>query len=466
MHSSIYPTQKYGRAVHNSLHREKVRKHIIQVIFIIYWLVIFEGALRKWVFPTGADILFFIRAPFALYVYALVLYYKLWPRTSAPLLAAYLLAIASFFLLPIQFIQGGYGLKYLILWGYGWHNTFFYIPLAFIIGKLFTQEDVFRFFRHTLWLAVIAVPLVMLQFSTPPDSIFNQGSGLDEDTQFRSMQVALGVVRTSGFFTSTLGQTLFLGAVTWILAALWLLPKQDTIPRRLLWLATFAAFIMLAMSGSRTAFVLAGGIVVSAGLTSWLTGSVRMLVRGMVIPLLLTIFITAFPLVFPSAFDVFIARWTNAAAAESHAFELGVAGRALYGLYGFTYYLADAPIAGYLMGFGGNAAKQITWVNLPAAAQNWNGYGGWGEDAWSRHIIELGPVFGLLFIIYRIGLGIWLLKKALHSLKKLNNPLALLLLPYTIALTWLFQIGHGSVLGFVWIFVGIVLAACKMDFRK
>ena len=36
---------------------------------MIYWLLIFEGALRKWVFPEYQQIIFFLRDPIVLLAY-------------------------------------------------------------------------------------------------------------------------------------------------------------------------------------------------------------------------------------------------------------------------------------------------------------------------------------------------------------------------------------------------------------
>ena len=50
---------------------ERSRRWIVDLVFIIYWLLIFEGVLRKWVFPDEFKILFFVRDPFVLAVYVL-----------------------------------------------------------------------------------------------------------------------------------------------------------------------------------------------------------------------------------------------------------------------------------------------------------------------------------------------------------------------------------------------------------
>ena len=60
--------------------REKIRRIIVFCTFAIYWLLIFEGALRKWVLPNAQEWLFFVRDPFALAIYFLAIKYDMWPK--------------------------------------------------------------------------------------------------------------------------------------------------------------------------------------------------------------------------------------------------------------------------------------------------------------------------------------------------------------------------------------------------
>ena len=134
--------------------RESRRRRLVRLVFVIYWLLIFDGALRKWGLPQFQAPLFFIRVPFTLWLYGLALTQGRWPRTHGLLLTAYVLAVAAAVLIPIQLVAGGYGARYLLVAGYGWMNYFFYIPLAFIVGAQFRRQDVLRLLRHTLWLAI------------------------------------------------------------------------------------------------------------------------------------------------------------------------------------------------------------------------------------------------------------------------------------------------------------------------
>lgn len=51
----------------------------------------------------------------------------------------------------------------IVILGYGWRNSFFYIPLAFVIGANFHQADLDRLVRQTLLVAIPVAILVGLQ---------------------------------------------------------------------------------------------------------------------------------------------------------------------------------------------------------------------------------------------------------------------------------------------------------------
>jgi hypothetical protein len=447
------------------LNRERARQRIITLVFTVYWVLIFEGALRKWVLPEMAVVFFFIRVPFLLTIYGLAFKHRLWPRPWRILVIAYGFAALSIPLIHFQIMAGSYGQRYLFLAGYGWHNYFFYIPLAFLIAEQFRSEDFWRLTRHTLWIAIAVAPLIVWQFNSPPSAVVNLGSGLEEGQQFQSMLAAQGVIRPSGTFTHIAGHRQFVDSAVAMLVVLWVLPpNQRPVSSKVMLAATMALGTMLALSGSRGTVMHAGIVSLSAAIAGLMTQRRHLVFRAIVLPAMLIIVgVLLYPIVFPTAYDVFMTRWQSSYTSESEIFEYGVLGRALYELYGFTDHLSDTPLIGYLLGFGGNAANQLPWVRLPKAAREWAGYGQWAEDGWSRHIIELGPLFGLLFIFYRIGFTVWLGRETISASRYSGHPLPIVLFGYVGVLLLNDQItGQGSIIGYNWLFVGFCLAACRM----
>ncbi|WP_367027024.1 hypothetical protein ABZN20_05445 [Methylococcus sp. ANG] len=438
---------------------------MVRLIFLIYWLLILEGALRKWGFPELKNLFFFIRIPIALVLYWLAISRKQWPKAYWPLCSAYAFASIALSLIPFQVLLGGYDSRYLLIAGYGWINYFFYIPMAFIIMEQFEAGDLRRFIRHSFWMALASVPLVILQFESSPTDVINLGSGLDESTQFQNLGSAMGYVRPTGFFSSTLGQSDFVASIAALALSAWLMPRRDRATGAFLFFfGMLAVLIMTAFSQSRTLFFMEGLILLSGVAAGIVSQRRQVIINSGVIPAVVLIMLfTLWPLFFQTTYEVFMERWIMAQENEVSKFEFGVFGRAFREFYGFIDYLGDAPLVGYLLGIGGNAAWQLDWVVFPSSAYSWTGYGGWGEDAWSRHIIELGPLLGLMFIIYRIAVTVWLWLLAVRGTRDSGNPLPMLLFGFIGPLVLIAQFtGHGTVNGYAWIFTGLLLASVKI----
>jgi hypothetical protein len=444
---------------------EAIRCRLVRLVFVIYWLLIFEGALRKWGLPQLQKMFFFIRIPGTLLLYWVAFRYRHWPSTTWPLLLAYMLAVIAIVLVPFQIIAGGYGRPYLLLATYGWINYFFYIPLAFLIAEQFRKEDLDRLTRHTLWFAIPAALLVIIQFNAPASAIINLGSGLDEADQFRSLGAALGFVRPTGFFTSALGQSQFVVSSAALVLATWLMPtRARPVGLVLLIAGTTAVIVMTVFSQSRGLFIQIGIVLIIAVFMGLITGRKRIIVGvGLWPALIIGLVAVLWPLLFPMAYEVFLARWIGAWAEETQIFQFGVFGRAFHGFYTFVYHLPETPSIGYLLGLGGNAASWLSWVQKPNAMYAWNGFGGWAEDGWSQHIIELGPILGLVFITYRSALTAWLGWKVAGSAPFDGNLLPVLLFGYAGMVLLYGQIsGHGTSNGYAWMFFGFCLAATRL----
>src|SRR5262245_65856612 len=49
--------------------RSRTRRRIETLVLLLFWLLLFEGALRKWVLPEYSRYLFFVRDPVLLLIY-------------------------------------------------------------------------------------------------------------------------------------------------------------------------------------------------------------------------------------------------------------------------------------------------------------------------------------------------------------------------------------------------------------
>ena len=128
----------------------------------------------------------------------------------------------------------------------------------------------------------------------------------------------------------------------------------------------------------------------------------------------------------------------------------GIVNRALSDFYRFVQFIPVAGFFGNGLGAAGNAGDTL----------NLNSHLKEAEDDWSRNILDLGPILGILFILYRIVFTSALVIGAAKASRRDNDTLPALLISF-IGITLLYgQItGQGSVNGYAWIFVGFCLAA-------
>src|SRR5947209_19509262 len=130
------------------------------LVFLIYFVLLFEGALRKWAFPNAFDFLFFIRDPIvaAAYIYAFLKFgLKLGSNTLKLGLA---LALAAGVAGAFNVWDGRLDVT---IYAYGFRNYFFYLPLAYLIGQRLTYQGWCGIVKATVWLQVPLAALCIYQ---------------------------------------------------------------------------------------------------------------------------------------------------------------------------------------------------------------------------------------------------------------------------------------------------------------
>jgi hypothetical protein len=442
---------------------EAGRRRLVALITFIYLLLILEGVIRKWLFPSLSQYVFFIRDPFVLFAYWLAFKHGFFPKRSFFLSAGIALAFAGLVLGAIQILsRGGSADTTLLLAGYGWRNYFLYIPFAFVIGTVFERSDIERVVKVTLFLSLPVALLVFAQFMSPLNSPINVGVGEDAASQFRGLTLTKDHTRPMGTFTSDLGQKQFVASCLAMVLALWLAPLARRFVKFWLLLpATGAALACLAFGGSRGGMLHAAILLVAALSCAMIVRRGGVSLRAVLWPSVIAIIaVTLYPIVFPEGYGAFMERWDAAHASESRYFRLGILGRALYGFVDFFSVMGEAPLAGYGLGLAGNAG-----ISLGLLGET--GFTGWAETDWARHIVDLGPVLGFVFIVYRIGFVAWLASRCVSGARRAGDPLPVLLLAYVSVELLYGQItGHGSVNGYAWMFTGFCLAAAAAPSKE
>jgi hypothetical protein len=437
--------------------RERARRRIVALVLLLFLLVMVEGILRKWVAPEYSRVLFFVRDPFLVWAYWLATRHGLWPLRSAWFRLVLGMMAFGLMLAALQSMIGGASEQRLVLTVHGFRSYFLYIPLAFLVAATFRGDDLARLYRWTLWLALPVAVLVTAQFFAPPGAPINVGIAAEEELQFRGLQATSERTRPMGPFASGVGQQQFV-ATCWVIAVGLLITASARrgVGAWTLWAGLAATLVCIGLSGSRGT-VLQCGLAMVFALALGLVGrSGALKSRAIAWSLgLSAAALILYPLLLPEGFATFMERWTAADAAERRHFESGVFGRALYSLVDFVRLFEHVPLLGYGLGYGSNAS-----ITMKASVDGVMP-GFLAETDFSRHMVDLGPVFALAYIAFRLAFTLWLAALVLRVTRRVADPMPVLLLSYVALVISSGQLtGQGAINFYGWLFAGVLMAAC------
>ena len=420
--------------------QEIVRRGIVSLVFVVFLLLIFEGALRKWALPEVQRPLYFARDPFVLMIYGYALVYGMISRSTV----MYTIILFAVPVSMLHLLLALLGTGHPVAWALGVRHYFFYIPLAFIMGHCLRFDDVARLVRFNLFLAVPIGLLVYVQHRSPPTAFINRAlaDGSDAVTW-----VANDVLRPYGTFTHASGHVLYVAASVAMLALAWLLRREMRLSLWLLLPSSVATLVMALTTGSRAIWFFLASTALCLAVVAMSTMSISQRSRslGFVTIALLGVIVLYASMLTP-AYEAMLARQEVAARSEGSIF-LRVFGSVTHAFE----ILDEAPVAGSGLGAGILGAVAVTTGERFFAL---------AETEWDRIVLELGPVLGLGFIGLRIVVVAWLFRVSMVANRVFANPAGLLLFSFAGLHVFNGQItmsGQGSV--FAWFFVGLTLAA-------
>ena len=425
---------------------ETVRRWIVRLIFTVYWLLIFEGVLRKWALPGLHKVLFFIRDPFVLLTYFLAFKYQMWPRSSVIFNSGMILAAVFLVLALLQAFTMDLSAVIVL---YGWRNYFLYMPFAFIIGEQFRGKDLFRLVKYTLLVSIPVAILCYQQFRAPADSSLNEAFNGSAP-----MMVADGIVRTSGTFTVSAAQTLYIGSILAMLYTAWLLPRtQRPLNGILLWIATFSTVATFAVSGARSAFIYAAVVTAFSFASAFIVGGRKFRFKTVIaVPLLVVLAAFCYVKVFPTAFKAMVSRQTDASMQEGSTIA-----RLASSTTTIIRVLPRISVIGAGMGSGTNAANVLRSGQMGFTL---------AEDESQRIILETG-IFGLFYVAFRFWLTFKIGRDAFRAGRRSHNPLPVIFFGYEVINLAIGQMTlQGTINGYGWLFAGFCLAANRLGTRE
>jgi hypothetical protein len=423
---------------------EKVTNWIRQLIWIYFWLLLLEGALRKWIVPQLSNPLLIVRDPVVIAIYFLAFRLRLFPRN------AWIITLGSIAVLTIicTFVQL---LPYIppksiaLVAGYGFHANYLHLPLIFIIARVMRPEDLRKFGWSILLLLIPMSLLLVAQFRASPEAFVNRTAGGEGEM----MTATLGKVRTAGPFSFVIGVVAYYSLATGYL--LWGVLRKGTYKNWLLAAAGVCLIIGIVVSGSRSV-VAACGVVMASLLVAMVLRPdiVNRFAQVLVVVVVLGLIVSRTP-VFKQGLNVLTTRFTEVAEASETTVTGSVVGRFVSGFTEPFHVLPYAPFLGFGLGIGTNAGAKLLTHSTGFLLT---------EDEWARIFLESGPVLGMAFVFWRLVLAVrvgWLCVKAVV----VGNLLPILLFSSTFLPLINGQFGQPTILGFVVFVSGLTLAALQ-----
>lgn len=407
-------------------------------VWLYFLLLIFEGALRKWVLPGLADPLLLVRDPIAILLILKALETRVWKPGIYVLLMWGVTVLA----LSLTLLVGHGNLMVAI---YGMRISLLHFPLIFLIGTIFNRQDVIRLGVLVLWINIMMTLLVAVQFFSPQTAFVNMGVG--GELGVSNFSGAGGFYRVPGTFSFTNGLSLFYGFTAAFILFFWIARKEESCNRMLLIISTIALAAAIPLSISRTVlFEVMLSLVFLAFLSSQHPKFLKsiaflVLVAGGIFTVLnnLTFFQTAS--------EAFSLRFENASNIEG-GLEGTIIDRFLGGLYS-SVTNPNASFYGYGLGMGSNAGAQLMMGKRAFLIS---------EGEWGRLIGEMGFILGMLAVIIRLSLVLELLGRAWQKIRE-GNVLPWMLLSFGSLAILQGQWAQPTALGFSVLAGGLIIAS-------
>ena len=183
-------------------------------------LLVFEGAIRKWVVPGAQQVVYFAKD--ALLV---ACYFGMWRDSRsrrmwvpiAPPLVAFLVLGAGW----AAFEVFNPNLPNLLVGVLGFKAYFLYVPMMLLVPACFASDrDLARFLARYALLAIPVGMLGLAQFASPTSSALNAYARMNEEQSYVATFGSSEHVRVTGTFSFITGYTSFLLAMAILLLVL------------------------------------------------------------------------------------------------------------------------------------------------------------------------------------------------------------------------------------------------------
>lgn len=411
---------------------------IRQGLWFYFWLLLLEGALRKWIMPDWAAPLLLVRDPLALLLLGGAAMGG-GIRFNRYLTGWLALIFCGVVVGPTQEL---FEPRVMI---YGLRANFLHLPLVFVFYRYWDIRDVRRLLRMVLWICLPMTVLVTLQFFSSQGAWVNRGVGGGVGIGFSG---AAGYFRPPGTFSFVNGLVLF-----YSLAAagyLGLLFDRQMANPILKWASLGCIVTAIPFSISRTL-----AMSVTLTLVAGCYGLIRQhrmggrLLQLVLLTAMVGLLLSRFSF-FWEGMEAFSSRWTASTTSQGGLQE-AIMGRFWQDTVGTLLRLGDFTLLGQGLGAGTNVGSQYLRGQVTFVL---------GESEYTRVLAESGIVIGLGYLWLRLSLA-WKGVRAAHRQLSRESSTSWLLVSFAFLPFICGQWGQPTAQGFATLGLGLVFASLK-----
>ncbi len=420
-------------------------RNIRRLIYLYIFLLVIEGALRKWIVPQFSNPILLVRDPVVLLIYFLAWRAEIFPRNGFILslaVIAMLSWIVSIFVLDPYLPMP----RILLVTAYGFRSNFLQLPLIFIFASVFDADDVRRI---GWWLLVGMIPMGLLmawQFNSAPDSFINRTVGLGEGEQITA---GGGKIRPPATFSFISGPIHYVtGAAAFVLyGAL----RREIYQSWLLLGGGCSVILAIVVSGSRSLVVSVLLVVLSLAIVLLIRpDALNRFGRGLIVVVVAALLVSRLPIVH-EGINILTSRFTESAEAADTTITGGLMQRTIATFTEGFGHLGHAPLAGFGLGVGTSGGATLLGSQSTFLLS---------ENEWTRIIFESGPILGLMFLLWRCSFAGYL---GIVSLRAISHGEILPIILFSAGFLLIIngQLGQPTSLGFAVVLNGLCLASTR-----
>lgn len=391
----------------------QVEKNVRLGLGLFLLLLIYDGALRKWVLPSAEQILFIAKDALLLGL----LGYAMLNRPREPNASMQPAARALFLLYAAWVIleTGNLNLPSVLVGIWGLKSHLLYASVILLLPIAFNNlSDLLRWVVKTYpWIVVPVCILAFVQLALPADSFINLQvrGGMEKIAYFGES----GLVRVTGTFSYVAGMAVFVQTMAVLGVGLFV----SGVRSKAFLIGLGFVLAALPATGSRSVIAVVG---VSLSIFLFTALKARLMSTRMAMRIVASI-VVLFSISFLTQDAAWVALQQRAeSAATSH-------GDTVRAFTAFTNAFSFFEISGFF-GFGSGSANLGALALVPGAAPfSWLPSGIYFEEESGRLVLELG-MFGWLFsLAMRVSLFVWAAKLALKGKTRPVRLAGLLALP-------------------------------------